>query len=398
MRPRKDTLLLFALVLAIPVLLMQPKEPNTKNDASNRPVMEPSQFELSIESDKSVYEIGEAPQVTAKLINKSDHSVVLIPALDGSDFGRYPLVKWSIDAPQDAMPLEQFGRCGNTNPLRANEFFAVAAGESFDVAGGWGRIPLRELDRGVGEYTIQLAYATDEPDPKRWLGFGFNPSDYPQESVLLEKVPRVQLKSNVLKIRIENPYETSQELLREGTFDQVMFALRLIQLGEVEGNESEAIVDALTRFEPAKRSDRNYERLVREAIPCLARYATQEDADRVWSLVGDSVVNRTFERFYGRRYDGVLEDLVLVFLQSRTSERYKRLAFLLSGQTAFMPGGSPIRPKVDMPPEIAAVLGTVPGEDIDRLLRELLQGGTELSPEAHAAIASALRMRRLDVQ
>ena len=166
------------------------------------------QFVLS--SDKEVYAPGEQPLFRAVLRNNTGEAIVLVKMLDGSDFGRYPLVGFQVTAPANAGTAQGIGRCGNTNPITPDAFVRIAPGETFDLLGGSFPILWNEFSRGLGEYRVRASYSTDEPDIDRWLGgpVGGRVKDRLIREIapILAEVPRVTVESNELFIRIENAH------------------------------------------------------------------------------------------------------------------------------------------------------------------------------------------------
>ncbi len=172
-----------------------------------RPVIEADQFELTIVADKDVYTVGEKPRITATLTNNSKQSVMLVRSLDGSDMGRYPRFQWTVTAPSDALPLQQLGRCGNTNPIMPGDFVSLAPGDQLDLAASWSGVPWNELDRGPGTYALQAVYSTDSDDVNQWIGGPLVDDDRNAKvreiGPLYSRVPRVTVTSNVIKVRFD---------------------------------------------------------------------------------------------------------------------------------------------------------------------------------------------------
>ena len=158
-------------------------------------------FTLTLSARQPQIKLGHAPTITASLTNHSGTTVTLVPALDGSEMGRYPRVNFVVVPPEDAPAPEELLRCGNTNNIQPRDFVAVGDGESLDPTGEWLR--LREhLFTGPGTYRIQLTYDTRETRPESWYGFM---GPLKRKSTIdrkLSKVPRMYLESNVLTIEV----------------------------------------------------------------------------------------------------------------------------------------------------------------------------------------------------
>lgn len=191
-------------------------------DAPERSGRASTDFELRIDADKSEYAVGEQPRFTATLTNNSNDAVMLARPLDGSDFGRFPQLMWTVTAPEDAKALEPLGRCGNTNPITTGAFFSLPAGESVVLSGAWSGVAPHELNRGPGRYAIQLMYSTDSEDARGWIGGPMVDRDARQLerkiAPLLAQVPRITVKSNVLEIQFHDPKRVKAEEKSIATF------------------------------------------------------------------------------------------------------------------------------------------------------------------------------------
>jgi hypothetical protein len=157
-------------------------------------------------------EVGKAPKVTVRLINRTKGEIVLIGSLDGSDCKmRYPHAYFEVTGPPVDYTIKGIGRCGNTNPLRAKDFVTIKPGASFD--------PYQKIDEygffgahqlsphnftKPGKYRIRFHYSTEAPQPKL---FGARPaSDRPLPAEimkLLERVPKVTLTSNEVVVEVK---------------------------------------------------------------------------------------------------------------------------------------------------------------------------------------------------
>ena len=163
--------------------------------------VEPGDFELTIETTRLQWRLGEVPEVFATIRNNTDDEVRLVPALDGSsDEMRYPYVTFALVSPEGAPAPGPLFRCGNTNNIVPEDLQVVPAGGTFNPLQGWTR--LREGQFPVpGPYQIQLVYDT-RGEPKRWYGF-MGPLKQKREiRQRLTEVPRMVLTSNTLEVEI----------------------------------------------------------------------------------------------------------------------------------------------------------------------------------------------------
>lgn len=117
-------------------------------------------------------------RIDARLTNASSQSVTVVLPGDGSEAGwRTPMISWSVvrtgpEAPSSENSSEKpVARCGNINPLRADEVVTLAPGESVSL-GDWLGAP--EFP-SPGTYRVVLTY---ENDPKReWSGIPLGEHD-----------------------------------------------------------------------------------------------------------------------------------------------------------------------------------------------------------------------------
>ena len=160
-------------------------------------------------------EHGNAPSVSVKLINRTDHEIALVGSLDGSEEKwRYPYCYFEIIGPDGRSTIRPVRRCGNMNALRKEEFVSVPPGGAFD--------PYQHNDHFgffrsyylsarsfpiVGEYRIRFCYSTDEMHPGYWFGdLGRNPPLGEVEQ-LLSRVPKVSIASDWISVRVTRQAE-----------------------------------------------------------------------------------------------------------------------------------------------------------------------------------------------
>lgn len=171
----------------------------------------PAALKCELSSDKKVYKKGELPKLTVKIINDSEQDIYLIGSLDGSDVQwRFPYCYYSITGPRPKNTAQ--GRCGNMNTLRVKDFKSVKAGETFDTyetIDGYGFFTDhiatdKETFKTPGEYRIQFNYSTNAKSISDFTG---DHSRYNTDSLQIDSmfkaVPRVELKSNEIVIRVE---------------------------------------------------------------------------------------------------------------------------------------------------------------------------------------------------
>ncbi|MEZ4318671.1 MAG: hypothetical protein R3F61_14250 [Myxococcota bacterium] len=92
-----------------------------------------------------------------ELVNVSATPQDVLPALDGSDFGwRVPSLSVEYrDKAGQPVPFALGGRCGNMNPLRAEDFVTLAPGASLALPGQW-----MSLQPPEGAVEARLTYDT----------------------------------------------------------------------------------------------------------------------------------------------------------------------------------------------------------------------------------------------
>jgi hypothetical protein len=159
--------------------------------------------------DKTTYKIGEVPKIKVEIENTGNKDIYLIGSLDGSEIKRrMPYCYFDIEKPRP--DTIQYGFCGTTNPLRASDFVLVKAHSSFN--------PYQPVDnygfftsyligdtatfRNPGVYKIQFHYSTMSGNINKYKGMGSS-ADSVLQKQLFEKVPRVELVSNMIEVVME---------------------------------------------------------------------------------------------------------------------------------------------------------------------------------------------------
>lgn len=167
-------------------------------------------FSCTISSGFKTYKTGQVPDIKVAIANHSENEIYLIGALDGSENKRrMPYCYFTIEKPKPDTILYQ--HCGTVNPLRTAEYRLVKSGESFDPyaqiddKGFWRNHTIgdKETFRNPGVYRIQFHYSTNSTDIRRFLGSWDKNPDTARLKQLFEKLPRIDLSSNVLEINIE---------------------------------------------------------------------------------------------------------------------------------------------------------------------------------------------------
>ncbi len=167
------------------------------------PKVDASKFQLVLSSDRNTYELGEKPNFTIRIANKSDKEVYWIQALDGSEGGwRFP--KCRVEVLDEGGKQVSLGRsigCGMMNPLTVKDFVLTPAGKDFLLGG---LIPNELHDFSVkksGIYRVKFFYSTSSEKIQDYMGIGrMTAAASPQFQQMFERVPKFDLESNTLTI------------------------------------------------------------------------------------------------------------------------------------------------------------------------------------------------------
>lgn len=165
-----------------------------------------SAFELVVTADRATYEVGEVPNITFRITNKTAKEVVLVGYLDGSRDGRrFPKFLFEIlDAAGKPITIDRT-ICKFMNDLNATDFVVVPAGDAFEPLGkGFSRLsgfhPFQITT--PGDYTLRFSYSTsDRVQDYFGLVQRRQPDASPEIQRLFERVPKLDLKSNELKLK-----------------------------------------------------------------------------------------------------------------------------------------------------------------------------------------------------
>lgn len=166
-------------------------------------------FECVLTVNKIVLKAGEMPEFKVEIKNLSSKEVYLIGSLEGSERKfRLPYCYFTIEKPFED-PVRRVGMCGVLPFLKVEDFKLVKPNEIFDPYSkideyGYYRsseINLKENFRKPGKYKIQFHYSTKANNLN-----GFNiynrRADFDQLVELLDKVPKIELSSNVIELEI----------------------------------------------------------------------------------------------------------------------------------------------------------------------------------------------------
>ena len=168
-------------------------------------LMSPKSFECVISSLKKTYSIGETPQITVSIKNKTKKDVYLIGSLDGSEEKwRSPLCYFEIDSP-GKRKAPTVGRCGNMNSLKETDFVWVKSGETFNPyqEGFFSSYEIARVEnfQKTGRYKITFFYSIKSVDMATYFGDD-NGASKKAIKKLFAQVPHFELKSNTIEIEM----------------------------------------------------------------------------------------------------------------------------------------------------------------------------------------------------
>lgn len=156
-----------------------------------------------------VHRVNQPVALSIEVRNISAAPLRIVGVLEGSEKGvRFPHYRPQIKA-SFALEPPEMEACGNVAPLRVTDFRMLHPQESFD--------PTKPIDEAsymplflfnnfyppaVGTYELSLTLSTESPNDEKWLGWVGYPGE---EKVLklLKEVPRLEVKSNVLLLKVE---------------------------------------------------------------------------------------------------------------------------------------------------------------------------------------------------
>jgi len=159
--------------------------------------------------------MGKAPKVTVAIKNRTTRAFYLVGSLDASDCKlRYPHCYFEVTGPNGELdPRDVIRFCGNMNTLREQDFVKVPAGKLFDPyqhLDHYGFFSAQQLSphyfRTAGEYHIRFVYSTKCDTIAKWAGDGRDRVANEKELVdLFNQVPKVEIKSNEIKVIVAAP-------------------------------------------------------------------------------------------------------------------------------------------------------------------------------------------------
>ncbi|GMW01674.1 MAG: hypothetical protein AMXMBFR84_28110 [Candidatus Hydrogenedentota bacterium] len=338
-----------------------------------RPAMPADAFELAIATDKTEYGVGEKVAITAILTNRSGKTVYLARPLDGSERGRSPVARFTVEAPPSALPKEQLGLCGNTNPIDTGAFVEVPDGGSLPLVIDGGFWLNYELNRGAGEYRIQMTYSTEATEPSAWVGGPMQP--LAENRILLSIapylscVPRIKVVSNEVVLSFKSRYPSPIAALQQGDLEAVKFGLREIEAMDTAARPADyttAALDALTRLYAA--SDYAYHDVAALAMPLLASDAREKDADLFWSMLEPE--RRWAERrvYLDQGGSNMGAYVLAVTLKSSEALRADRLQYLTHSQNYETDHAGQTLDPIPLDMRTIRVLVMATGSDVDRAI------------------------------
>ena len=131
-------------------------------------------LELMLAASARTVKVGQPVTFRATLSNKGKQTVKVMRSRDGSDVGWVmPKILVTIWGP-DHRPIEQrIGRCGNVNPLKADDIHELQPGDQFNLfePGSFGHYKLSRFSTALpGIYKVRMVYDTRSEAPKGGLG------------------------------------------------------------------------------------------------------------------------------------------------------------------------------------------------------------------------------------
>ena len=173
-----------------------------------------SNLTCTLTADKSVYKIGEVPNLKVEITNATDKPIYLIGALDGSCVKwRMPYCYFTVNKPKPDTPHLQL--CGYINTIRIEDFELVKPSDKFnpyDSVDNYGFFKdyatiRTETFQNAGTYKIKFHYSTTSNDFNDYRGnsgsWKSDTSDTLKIKSLFEQVPKVDIVSNEIIIKFE---------------------------------------------------------------------------------------------------------------------------------------------------------------------------------------------------
>jgi len=154
-----------------------------------------------LKSNKNQYKVGEVPDLSIEIINKTDSTIQLLGSLDGSDLGlRLPISQLNIQRPILGYAEASTFFCTTLNGLRERDFQAVSSHARFNPynEGYFQSGKLVEDNFWLpGLYKISYYYSTlDDDGLLKEYKVGTND----RIDSLWNQMPKIELKSNTITI------------------------------------------------------------------------------------------------------------------------------------------------------------------------------------------------------
>ena len=157
-------------------------------------------------------EVGKVPRLVVTLTNQTDADIYLVGSLDASDSKwRYPHCTFEVSGPPRNPPPE-YGRCGNMNSLRVEDFVKVPPGGGFDPTRGvWGSgwlTPDHKPAAGFsvpGVYRVRFVYSAKCDDIGQWNGFLNSATVGDEVAARFGREPKVEVRSDEFVVTVLAP-------------------------------------------------------------------------------------------------------------------------------------------------------------------------------------------------
>jgi hypothetical protein len=163
------------------------------------------QIALEAEPSSLAVPVGDRPGVHLFIVNGGPDELTLVQSGDGSSDGwRTPLVGVSIapvalakHPPAGDTPVSREGRCGNINPLRAEEVVVLGVGHRLELEVGW--YHLEPLDQ-VG--TFEMVFYYENKPTLEWRGLPLGGGHDARAMASVQASTNVSLRSNPVVVTV----------------------------------------------------------------------------------------------------------------------------------------------------------------------------------------------------
>lgn len=135
-----------------------------------------SKLNATIIANKTVYKLGEIPQIKCEIYNKSNRTINLISAQDGSsNSSRYPYCEFIIYH-NDKIAKLNYLKCRSIDNLKVSDFHKILPNSTFNPISKSRykfeyQIHNTLLYSKPGKYKIVLKYSTSQDTLLNWIGF-----------------------------------------------------------------------------------------------------------------------------------------------------------------------------------------------------------------------------------